>query len=218
VRVADDGVGMDVATRRRIFEPFFTTRPEAGGTGLGLAIVKTIVSSNLGGIDVASEPGRGTIFTVYLPCVTPTSEAPGAASATEARVEGHETILLVEDQEAVRRVIALGLQYYGYHVIEAVDSVAAMAFAETAGFDRVALVISDLQMPGGSGAQLLAALRARRPELGALIISGDAGDQSVGPRALPADVELLAKPFTPAVLAKKIREILGSPRKGGGGA
>jgi PAS domain S-box-containing protein len=221
LRVADDGAGMDEETRKRIFEPFFTTRTAEGGTGLGLAIVKTIVSTNHGGIDVVSAPGSGTTFTVYLPRVAPEPDAPGAAHGADAGanadadahadLDGDETIMVVEDDDDVRRLVVRALRDRGYEVFEAADADGSLAFAETAEFDRVALVVSDLLLPRTSGDKLLAALRARRPELKALIISGYAGNLSGSERALPADVELLAKPFAPEVLARRIRELLSAP-------
>jgi signal transduction histidine kinase len=207
--VSDTGVGMDAATRARAFEPFFTTKGEKG-TGLGLATVHGIVAQAGGRVAVYSEPGRGATFKVYLPL------APAGAEAAEARVpagpppRGTETVLLAEDEGAVRWLARAALEGHGYTVLEADDGQQALHLAgRHAG--PIHLLVTDLVMPGADGREVAERLRAQRPGLKVLYLSGYADDAVVHHGLLGAEADFLQKPFTPEALARKAREALDRP-------
>ncbi|PYO12028.1 MAG: hypothetical protein DMD31_17500, partial [Gemmatimonadetes bacterium] len=204
--VSDTGSGMDEVTKARIFEPFFTTKEKGRGTGLGLSTVYGIVKQSGGYIWTYSEVGRGTTFKVYLPRV----EAPAEqiAPPREAKtVEGTETILLAEDDEMLRPLAKSVLERLGYTVLEAKDGDRALAVAGTHS-GPVHLLVSDVVMPGGSGRDLARRLVAARPETKVLYVSGYTDDAIVQHGMLESGLHFLQKPFTPAVLARKIREVL----------
>jgi signal transduction histidine kinase len=204
--IGDSGVGMDDETRARLFEPFFTTKQ--GGTGLGLAIVYGIVKQNGGDILVYSEIGQGTTFRLYFP-VAAAEEEPrvGAVAPEPLRAGGSETILLVEDDEAVRRLVIQSLESLGYRVLDAVAEEAMRAAGEHDG--PIDLLLTDVIMPHMSGPELAAKLAAVRPSMRVLFMSGYAGG-SVGDKGILApDISFLQKPFTRDALAEKIRQVLG---------
>jgi PAS domain S-box-containing protein len=208
VAITDSGLGMDSATMARIFEPFFTTKEPGKGTGLGLAMVYGFVKQSGGHIEVRSEPGRGTTFTLLLPHAG--REAPVEAAALEAEriPHGRETILLVEDESSVRDLSKRVLQSCGYVVLDAGDGPAAIQLAaEHTG--PVHLLVSDLVLPRMSGAQLAEALARPHPETRVLLISGYI-DHAL-PLA-PGRVEFLQKPFSPLELARKVREVIDAER------
>ena len=189
--ISDTGHGMDKATLSHIFEPFFTTKAPGKGTGMGLATVYGIVHQSGGSIIVDSEPGRGSTFRIYLPCVeeAPTPATP-AVPAT-AVPTGSETILLVEDQDAVRGFAARVLTGYGYRVLQAPTGATALELASANG-GRVDLLITDMVMPGLQGHQLAEQLWAVQPSLRVLYVSGfteGAEDSSGGhaPGSRPPD-------------------------------
>jgi len=205
--VSDTGHGMDGATRARIFEPFFTTKPHGKGTGLGLATVYGIVKQNGGHIWVYSEIGQGTVFKVYLPLaasVAPAEDAEPAAG--ERKDRGWETVLLVEDEDAVRTLAREVLRRHGYVVLEARHGVDALRIAERH-TDPIHLVITDLVMPHMSGRDLAARLTAARPEIKVLFMSGYT-DHAVMHSDLTPGAEFLQKPFTPENFARKVRSVL----------
>jgi two-component system, cell cycle sensor histidine kinase and response regulator CckA len=207
--VEDSGVGMDDATRARIFEPFFTTKDDAHGTGLGLATVYAAVQQSEGWIDVESAPDRGATFTVWFPAVRG-GAARTAAHATPVPpdgVRGSESILLVDDEAGVRRVAAKYLRRLGYEVVEAANAEAALELSRGRQ-GRVDLVLTDVMMAGGTGPQLVAALRKERDGFRVLYMSGYADEAALPPEALAAGAELLSKPFTTQGLARKVREVL----------
>jgi two-component system cell cycle sensor histidine kinase/response regulator CckA len=205
--VADNGHGMDEATRARIFEPFFTTKEHGKGTGLGLSTVFGIVSQSGGHIAVHSAPGRGARFDVYLA----RTDAPVSRSAAPVRsslpTRGSESLLLVEDDAQVRLVAREILKSHGYTVLDAGNADAALELsAKFSG--RIALLITDIVMPGMDGRQLAERLRPRRPDLRVLYMSGYA-DNALGQSGnLAPDVAFLQKPITPESLVRVVREVL----------
>lgn len=205
--VSDNGSGMDEATRARIFEPFFTTKEKGKGTGLGLSTVYGIVQQSGGSIWVYSEPNQGTSFKVYLPELR--SDAPGeVVESTMDEIEsGSETILLVEDEEVVRGLTTNILENAGYRVIAA--SGGAEAAELCAGRDEpIDLLLTDVVMPRTSGKEVAGQLTKMQPGLRVLFMSGYTDEAIVHHGVLDADVEFIQKPFTPAALSKKIREVL----------
>ncbi|QDV44897.1 Blue-light-activated protein [Stieleria neptunia] len=205
LEVADTGHGMDAATCERIFDPFFTTKPHGQGTGLGLAIVYGIVQQFRGQISVDSQVGRGTRFKIFLPATKEQGDEPGPQTPGQEPSKGNETILLVEDEQAIRDLACNSLRHYGYHVVAAVDGLDAKRKIESDGeFD---LVISDVLMPGMTGTALLKWIRKTRPDLPIMLITGhaDAGSEHAMDEL---DVPCLKKPFLPATLASRVRELL----------
>jgi len=204
--VSDTGCGMDAETRRRIFEPFFTTKGRHG-TGLGLATVYGIVKQSGGQVDVYSEPGLGSTFKIYLP--RERGSAPLSRSGQGVRVapRGSETVLLAEDEEAVRRLARFILERQGYTVLEASDGAIALRVAqENPG--KIALLITDVVMPNVSGPQLAEQLSRESPELKVLFLSGYTDDAIVRHGIIEGQAQFLQKPFSPDVLACKVREVL----------
>jgi len=171
ISVSDEGCGMDAATLKRIYEPFFTTKPAGKGTGLGLATVYGIVAQHRGWIEVESEVGQGTTFTVYFP-ESKRSVAPSVLDNSGNAPRGHDTILVVEDDGAVRLVLVRTLKSLGYQVIEAANGHEALAqWAENR--EKISLLITDMVMPEGmTGSELARRLRAEKPDLGVIISSG----------------------------------------------
>ena len=206
--VADSGEGMDEATLARIFEPFFTTKEKGKGTGLGLATAYGIVRQAGGGIGAESLPGEGSTFTVLLPRVNqppPQAESPPAAPPA-AEEEGTETVLVADDEALVRDIAVRALRDRGYRVLVAGDGLEARALAEAE--DDVALLVADVQMPGLDGRGLAAVLRASRPGLRVLFISGRADAEAAGEGGAGGAVDFLPKPFTPSQLALAVRSLL----------
>jgi signal transduction histidine kinase/ActR/RegA family two-component response regulator len=205
--VADTGHGMDAATQKRIFEPFFTTKPQGQGTGLGLATVYGIVKQSGGSIWVESAPGRGTTFTVFLP-KTDEGREQEAAPAPEARTNGGaETVMLIEDELLVREYVYKVLSRHGYAVHAFGDPVRAIAYAE-AHSAPIDLVLTDVVLPNMSGKAALARILEHHPESGALFMSGYADHAIVQQGMLDPGTAFLPKPFTPAALGRKVREVL----------
>ena len=204
--VSDTGVGMSPETQARIFEPFFTTKEAAKGTGLGLATVYGIVKQSGGFIWVYSEPGSGTTFKIYLPRVD-------EAAVTERRAQpadvlgGTETVLLVEDSDALRDIASRVLERRGYTVLEASDGEAALMLAARHP-GAIDLLLTDVVMPEMNGRQLAERLTALRPGLKVLYMSGYAGDAVTRRGVLEQGMAYLQKPFTPDALARKVREVL----------
>ncbi|HEY1381123.1 MAG TPA: response regulator [Gemmataceae bacterium] len=208
--VADTGHGMDAQTKARIFEPFFTTKESGKGTGLGLATVYGIVVQSGGHIDVSSELNRGTVFRVLWPQAAGPAK-PGSAHDLDLSVRGGtETVLLVEDEDAVRGLAAKVLASYGYRVIEARDGAEAEQVGRRGG-DYLHLMVTDVVMPGISGLELATRLEPVRPKMKVLFMSGYTDDAIVRRGVLAEDAAFLQKPFTPEVLARKVREVLDTP-------
>jgi PAS domain S-box-containing protein len=205
--VSDTGIGMDDATKARIFEPFFTTKEVGKGTGLGLATVYGIVKQSGGYVWLYSEPGKGAAFKIYLPRVDAERDAPVAAPESVGTVAGTETVLVAEDDPLLLPLARDLLKKLGYHVLEARDSAEALAVARRHHGD-IHLLVSDVVMPRGGGFQLAQQLIAERPALRVLYVSGYTDEAIVRHGLLARGLNYLQKPFTPAVLARKVREVL----------
>jgi two-component system cell cycle sensor histidine kinase/response regulator CckA len=207
IAVSDTGIGMDSATRQRIFEPFFTTKERGKGTGLGLATVYGMVKQSGGDIWVYSEPGTGTTFKLYFPRVRESVSDAGPGASDKAKTAATETILLVEDEKAVRDLTCRILQKLGYQALVAASGQAAIEIARShAG--EIALLLTDVVMPNMSGRQVADALVAMRPGLKVLFLSGYTENTVVHHGVLDSAVDFLPKPFSREVLGQKIREIL----------
>lgn len=205
--VSDTGIGMDDATKARIFEPFFTTKEAGKGTGLGLATVYGIVKQSGGYVWLYSEPGNGAAFKIYLPRVDAQRDAPVVASEPVGTVVGTETVLVAEDDPLLLPLTRELLTKLGYHVLEARGSAEALAVAHGHRGD-IHLLVSDVVMPRGGGFQLAQQLLAERPGLRVLYVSGYTDETVVRHGLLERGLNYLQKPFTSAVLARKVREVL----------
>jgi two-component system, cell cycle sensor histidine kinase and response regulator CckA len=205
--VTDDGEGMTDNVKSQIFEPYFTTKEQGKGTGLGLSVVHGIVKQTGGNIEVYSELGVGTVLKVYLPCSE--SSAPGRnETIPEAEsAPGSERILLVEDEPGVRGFIGATLRGLGYHVVEASNGEEALQIASDLSVPPD-MMITDVVMPGMGGRKLAEHITQSFPKIPVLFISGYTDDAVFRHGILQDDVEFLHKPFTPAALSGKIREIL----------
>jgi two-component system, cell cycle sensor histidine kinase and response regulator CckA len=205
--VRDEGTGMAVDTQRRIFEPFFTTKAEGRGTGLGLSTVYGIVHQNKGSLAVESELEKGSTFHVYLPLAQPGRDVWPSAERGPAK-RGSETILVVEDEPQVRRVCALALSSLGYRVVVARDAEDALKICAS-DEHPVDAVLTDVVMPGISGVALVERLRAVRPGLKALLMSGYTDRQIVDVSKLnDSATAFIHKPFTPNGLGRQLRQLL----------
>jgi PAS domain S-box-containing protein len=206
--VSDTGVGMDEDTRSRVFEPFFTTKPVGKGTGLGLSTVYGIVKQSSGYIWVYSEPQRGTTFKIYLPRLV--ADEIGATTTEHPAVvpeSGSETVLLVEDEPAVRSLARRILERYGYTVLEARDGKDALRVAEHYR-QPIQLLVTDMMMPELSGRDVWTALSAKRSDLRVLYMSGYTNDDMMRRGFLDAGAAFLQKPFTETDLARAARTVL----------
>jgi PAS domain S-box-containing protein len=210
LEVSDTGVGMSDEVQQKIFEPFFTTKGEAG-TGLGLATVYGIVRQAGGWITVQSQPGVGTTFRIGLPLLAGIERRPQSAGSVVTRLEGSETVLVVEDQEEVRKLAVTVLQGYGYRTLEAKSGAEALAMVEHYG-QPIHLVLTDVIMPGMNGKQLATSLRGLRPEIKLLYMSGYPAEAITQKGLIESGAEHIAKPLIPEALVEKIRKCLGEPR------
>ncbi len=205
VAVSDNGTGMDESVRSRIFEPFFTTKERGKGTGLGLSMVYGVVKQSGGYIWVYSEAGHGTTFKLFFPRVDRPADARPEEPAHET-LAGRETVLVAEDEEVVRSLVVQLLRMRGYRVLEADRGTSALAAAQLAG--ELQLLITDVVMPDMSGRQLADELLALRSGLKVLFISGYTDESIASHGVLDPGVELLEKPFTAEVLARRVRDVL----------
>lgn len=206
--VQDTGVGMDEALQQRIFEPFFTTKGAGQGTGLGLAIVLGVVAQAEGGVVVESAVGQGTTFMIYLP-VTGVGGETAVAAVREETVwaTGSETILLAEDEESVLELVEEVLEEQGYRLLTAKDAMGAITLSD-AYPGTIDLLLTDVMMPGMNGRELAESLRAARPTLKILYMSGYTHDVLAQKLDLNHPVRLLRKPFTPEELVNYVRDVL----------
>ncbi|HEY0880584.1 MAG TPA: ATP-binding protein, partial [Archangium sp.] len=206
--VTDDGSGIPLEVQARVFEPFFTTKGPDRGTGLGLATVYGIVKQSGGAISFTSEPGRGTRFTILFPramagSTQPAPSAPGPA----ARAEANETVLLVEDDTQVRQAVEGMLRRAGYRVLNAANGDAAVKVSE--GYaGTIDVLLTDVIMPGVSGRKLAEKLRAQRPGLRVLFMSGYSDDELARDGTLDPDVQFIRKPLTNEALLARLRKVL----------
>ena len=205
--VSDTGCGMDEATKSRIFEPFFTTKEVGKGTGLGLATVHGIIKQSGGTIEVHSEFGRGTTFKVYLPRLKGTVSSGKSLPGLSKVPTGSETVLLAEDEEALRQLALLALQSFGYTVLVARDGEEAIQHSRQHQ-GPLHLLVTDVVMPKMNGRQLAEAVVRLRPDTKVLYLSGYTDDAILRHGVLETNVAFLQKPFTPSVLARTVREVL----------
>ena len=210
VEVTDNGCGMDAATQARIFEPFFTTKEAGKGTGLGLSTVFGIVEQSGGRVTVASEPERGTTFSVYLPRHREEPAAVEDALPSSASLAGTETVLLVEDDDQVRRVVVSTLRRQGYELLVAADGVEALRLMEERD-GPVHLMLTDVVMPRMSGRDLAETLKTRHPGMRVLFMSGYTQDAMLRHGVSDGSLAFVQKPVTPEVLATRVRQALDLP-------
>jgi two-component system cell cycle sensor histidine kinase/response regulator CckA len=207
LRVSDTGSGMTPEVQLRLFEPFFTTKEKGKGTGLGLAMVYGVVKQSGGFISVDSQPGRGTAFEIHFPAAEGRLPATQPTPVHKPAATGSETILLVEDEDAVRTVVSTVLQQAGYTVLEASGGRAAIDIA-AAHAEPIHLLITDVVMPEMGGRKLVEHLMAARPGLKVLYLSGHTDDALIRHGVLEAEVAFLQKPFKIRALTTKVREVL----------
>ena len=204
--VSDTGIGMDEETRAHLFEPFYTTKTEGRGTGLGLSIVFGIVKQSGGNIEVYSEPGQGTSVKIYLPRVDQAAPAEEEGFTQTAR-RGSETVLLVEDEDMLRRLVRETLEREGYTVLDAAGPAEAQRICH-AFKGPIQLMVTDVIMPKMNGRELADRLARLHPEMRVLYMSGYTDNAVVANGVLQGVMPFLQKPFTPAALTRKVREML----------
>ncbi|HEU4642755.1 MAG TPA: PAS domain S-box protein [Gemmatimonadaceae bacterium] len=207
IRVSDTGVGMDEQTRTRVFEPFFTSKGMGKGTGLGLSTTYGIVRQSSGRIYVDSAPGRGSVFSVYLPSAPRVAAPAPGAGAVDHVPPATETVLLVEDEDAVRSAVSRMLQRHGYTVLEARNGQDALRLCEDY-TGRIDLVVTDVVMPGIGGRELVERIRERRTGLKVLFMSGYTEDAVSTHGVLAEGASYIEKPFLVEVFIRRVREIL----------
>jgi two-component system, cell cycle sensor histidine kinase and response regulator CckA len=216
--VSDTGSGISKDHLPHIFDPFYTTKPSGKGTGLGLATVYGIVKQNHGFVWAYSEVGLGTVFKIYFPCVTDRAATAEVLEwKNEEKSRGTETILLVEDEEPLRRATSEFLSQQGYTLLEAKDGQHAMSVADDYG-PAIHLVLTDVVMPRVSGGQLARELSRVRPDTKVLFISGYAGQTVLDHKVVDVDSNFLQKPYTLKQLAAKVRSVLDHERDHGTGS
>ena len=207
LRVSDNGCGISAENLPRIFEPFFTTKEASKGTGLGLATVQGIVRQHHGKIDVRTEPGAGTRFDIILPARPAVPKTAVSKPPEIATAGGHETVLIVEDEPALRNMMRFALRHFGYHVFEAGSGQQALAIFEKDDH-KIDLLLTNVLMPDGNGYDLAEQLRARDPDLRVLYTSGYTNDLADRGAPLPAGVHFLEKPYSMQTLGKAIHNCL----------
>ena len=206
--ISDTGTGMSAETQKQIFEPFFTTKDQGKGTGLGLATCYGIVKQNSGHIEVESELGTGTCFRIYLPRVEAPSDVPAVADEPEPWPRGTETVLLVEDEPAVRTVTSTALSSQGYRVLEATNGVEALQVSEDHAAEKISLLLTDVIMPTMGGKELAEQICERRPDIKVLFTSGYDNDAIADHGLLEPGLEFLQKPAPLQELTSRVRHVL----------
>jgi two-component system, cell cycle sensor histidine kinase and response regulator CckA len=209
--ITDTGMGMSEEVKARVFEPFFTTKDVGQGTGLGLSTCYGILKQSGGHISVYSELARGATFKIYLPQVEPLAKIPLQRLASPDLPRGTETILLVEDDPALREMAATLLERLGYTVLAAANGVEALRLKQQRGSGHIDLLFTDVVMPHMSGKELADRVRALSPHTRILFTSGYTENTIVQQGGLNPGVVFLQKPFTPSALAHKLREVLDEP-------
>jgi two-component system cell cycle sensor histidine kinase/response regulator CckA len=212
VRISDNGHGIAADALQHVFEPFFTTKEKGKGTGLGLNTVHRIVKESSGDIWVRSAPGEGATFFICLPRAQQPADTADTGGSIRQAPAGNETVLLVEDEDGVRRLLTHVLQKRGYNVIEACDGEEAIRIFERKMSD-IHLVLTDMVMPGISGRALADKLWAKRPDTRVVFMSGYTDDVLVRTGALGPGMSFLQKPLRPEAVAAKVREALDSPSR-----
>jgi CheY-like chemotaxis protein len=208
--VRDTGTGMSEDVKSRIFEPFFTTKERGKGTGLGLSTAYGTVKQSGGHIVVDSKPGSGTIFKIYLPTATVAETAAESQQQERPFLNGTEVVLVAEDEKDVRKLICESLRTFGYRVLEAGDGAEVLSVCEWQK-GPIQLLVTDVVMPGMPVSEMVSQIRRVRPETKVLYMSGYMDDVVLG--SLGPGTSFLQKPFTPEVLAARIRELLTAPRE-----
>ena len=208
--VSDSGIGMDAATREKLFDPFFTTKADGKGTGLGLSMVYGIVKRHGGTIDVYSEPRKGTVVKVYWPR-TDHAETPAVSVPEQNPVSGSETVLLVEDDDAVRNIVRAALAAQGYQMLIAASGEEALEIAKGHS-GSIDLLITDMVLPKMNGREVARRFHRRHPESVVLFTSGYTDIALHEPGEPDKHVHFIGKPFTPAALASRVRELLDTRR------
>jgi CheY-like chemotaxis protein len=207
IAMTDSGAGMDEATKARVFEPFFTTKEQGKGTGLGLSTAYGIVKQSDGYISVYSEVGIGSTFKVYLPRMDSRRDSGAISAAVPATDRGTETVLLVEDEEGVRKLVQGILVRQGYNVLEATSGEEALeVMHEHTG--KIDLLLSDVVLVGMSGRELSERMRIQMPTLRVIYMSGYTDDAIVRHGVLTESAEFLQKPFSSDILLRKVRAVL----------
>ncbi|MFB3119890.1 MAG: ATP-binding protein [Stenotrophomonas maltophilia] len=206
--ISDTGTGMSAETQKQIFEPFFTTKDQGKGTGLGLATCYGIVKQNSGHIEVESELGTGTCFRIYLPRVEAPSDVPAVADEPEPWPRGTETVLLVEDEPAVRTVTSTALSSQGYRVLEATNGLEALQVSEDHAGEKISLLFTDVIMPTMGGKELAEQICERRPDIKVLFTSGYDNDAIADHGLLEPGLEFLQKPAPLQELTSRVRHVL----------
>jgi two-component system, cell cycle sensor histidine kinase and response regulator CckA len=206
--ISDTGVGMDAEVQSHLFEPFFTTKAAGKGTGLGLATSYGIIKQHNGAIGVYSEVGHGTTFKIYLPCAAAPPEAAPPSDDVDVLPRGVETVLLVEDEVSVRTLAARVLRAKGYTVLEAANGDEALTLVRDQGEAMIDVLLTDVIMPQTGGRALADRLAALLPGVKVLFMSGYTDDAIVHHDHLAPGIAFLHKPFSPAALARKVREVL----------
>jgi two-component system cell cycle sensor histidine kinase/response regulator CckA len=217
IEVADTGTGMSKEIQSKIFDPFFTTKPVGQGTGLGLATVYGIVKQSGGFITVDSEPGKGTRFDIYLPrrkLEASDTVHVEAAPVTARDVTGQDTILLVEDEEAVRSFAARALRMRGYNVLEASGGEEALEIVRSDNA-KIDLIITDVVMPNMDGPTMVRHVKLLKPDLAVIFMSGYAEEAFRRNDQNSEDIHFLPKPFGLKQLAAKVKEVLAGAAVGG---
>ncbi|HTP79687.1 MAG TPA: ATP-binding protein, partial [Bacteroidota bacterium] len=207
ILIRDNGIGMDEKTKSRIFEPFFTTKEIGKGSGLGLAVVYGVVTSHRGFIDVKSEPGKGTSFSIYLPSVPPTAKASTKSPAVPAVRSGNETILLVEDEEMLLDLLQIMIESNGYKVLTASNGEDAVKLYEQKK-ESIALVLSDMGLPKLGGWEAFQRMKQINPDVKAILASGYLDPHLKSEMLKGGARDFIQKPYVPEQILRRIREII----------